>query len=299
MKKIIFLLLGHFFLLNFSFSQHFVPVDLLVDARDVNLSIYGGLSLDGGNGTELSKALSNTTQTGFIVNSLYKVNSGRNGSVETFHQFLIDINPIIINWDPFTWNKLVKQPVDSFSVYKMPFQEDAVLHIGWHKNWLSKFYRGGLNQLQHVGLFAEMYFRPYNIYQEINNTEENFRFAAFNVNLGTQYSYVKKEVPVLGNFLIGASLQFNFLMVNETDQYQGSLDYLMPDKGKNFMGPGAKIVVQTNNLNIYVEGRQYYGFDKNFKGVKFTQEPIILVGAAGNLKWKKKKNENGGGRELE
>jgi len=272
-------------------AQHFIPVDLLTDAKNVNVSLYGGFSLDVGNGDDFIKTLSNTGQSGFIVNALYRQKMGNNGTNSTFHQFIIDINPIIINWDPFTWNKLIKQPVDSFSVYKLPFQEDALLHIGWHKNYLSSFFLGsGKNQLQHTRLFAELYWRPYNIQKLADQIDKNYRFQAFNINTGIQYSYLKKEVPTLGNFLIGVALQLNFCLVNEADNYLGSLNALMPNKGKNFVGPGAKIMVQTNFLNIYIEGRQYYAIDNGFQGQKFTQEPIILVGAFGNIKWTKKKN---------
>ncbi len=299
MKKIFTLLLGILLFAKIGYNQHFIPVDLIVEARDINISVYGGFSLDGSNGAGLIDNLTSTTQSGFIVNALYKVNSERNGSTETFHQFIIDINPVIIDWDPFTWNKLIKQPVENFNINKMPFQEDAVLHIGWHKNWLGKFYRGGQDQLQNTLLFGEMYFTPYNVYTSDSTT---LRFSVFNVNLGTQYSYVKKEVPVLGNFLIGAALQMNFMLTNESDQYQGSMQTLLGTsyKGRQYWGPGAKIVVQTNNLNIYVEGRQYYSIED---GTKFTKEPIILVGAFGNIKWKKYRNEgsdnNGGVDDLE
>ncbi|MBN2894057.1 MAG: hypothetical protein JXL97_19460 [Bacteroidales bacterium] len=288
MKKILTLLLGILLLAKVGYNQHFIPVDLLVEARDINVALYGGFSLDGSNGAGLIDNLSSTTQSGFIVNALYKVNDG---GTQTFHQFIIDINPIIIDWDPFTWNKLIEQPAKSFSVYKMPFQEDAVLHIGWHKNYLSKFYRGGKDQLQHVMFFGEMYFTPYNVANTMDTTlsQDFLRFSVFNVNLGTQYSYVKKDVPVLGNFLIGAALQMNFMLTNESDQYLRSMETAMGNsyKGKQYWGPGAKIVVQTNNLNIYVEGRQYYSMEN---GGKFTQDPIILVGAFGNINWAKKRN---------
>ncbi len=151
MKKISIIILGILLFTKFSNGQHFVPVDLLTEAKDINVSIYGGFSFDGSNGKSFVKNLSSTAQSGFIVNALYRTNSSRNnGSTASFHQFLVDINPIIVDWDPFTWNKLVKQPFESFSVYKMAFQEDAVLHIGWHKNSLGKFYRGGRDQLQQI-----------------------------------------------------------------------------------------------------------------------------------------------------
>jgi len=298
MKKISTLFLGLMLLAQVAFNQHFVPVDLVTDVKNISVSLYGGLSLDATNGDALLNSLSNTGQTGFIVNALYKVGDG---GTETFHQFIIDLNPIILNWNPFTWNKLIKQPVDSFSVYKMPFQEDAILHVGWHKHYTSKFYRGGKNQLQNVMLFGEMYITPYNIYPNDTATFENsYAFSVFNISLGSQYSFIKKEVPTLGNFLIGVALQMNFMLTNSDDQHLNSLENLLIASGHNYygkyyMGPGAKLVVQTNFLNIYVEGRQYFGIDNgysngDFMGAKFTQEPMILVGAFGNVKWKKKKN---------
>lgn len=287
MKKIFILLLVFVLSFKISSAQHFVPVDIITDARNINVSIYGGLSLDGGNGSSFAKSLTSSTQTGFIVNALYKTKAG---GTQTFHQFLVDFNPIIVNWNPFTWNKLIEQPIDSFAVNKMPFQEDAVLHIGWHKNYLFKYHRGGNKQQQHLMFFGEMYFRPYNVVKTENNVGTKYRFSVFNVNLGTQYAYIKKEVPVLGNFLIGAVLQFNFMLTNETDEYLGSMKTVMGKSylGKQYMGPGAKIVVQTNKLNIYVEGRQYYSMENS---EKFTQDPIILVGAFGNLNWKRYKNK--------
>ena len=297
MKKILTVLVAIILIAKVGYSQHFIPVDLIVEARDINVSIYGGLSLDGGSGGDIKKSLSNTGQTGFIVNALYKVNSGRNGSTETFHQFIIDINPIIIDWDPFSLNDLVKQPVDTFSLSKMPFSENSLLHIGWHKNYLGKFYRGGKNQLQNVMFFGEMYYRPYSMYSEdaSGNLTNNYRFSVFNVNLGSQYSYIKKDVPVLGNFLIGFSLQMNFMLTNEPAGYPKSVETVMGSNynGKQYMGPGAKIVVQTNGLNIYVEGRQFYGIDSQYSGNKLTNDPIVLVGAFGNIKWKKYKNKTG------
>lgn len=290
MKKLLAISILFSFVIS-TYAQHFVPVDILVDAKDVSISVYGGFSIDAGNGDELIKTLSNSGQSGFIVNALYRQSLASTGLKYQFHQFLVDINPIIINWDPFTWNKLLKQPVDSFNVNKMPFGEDAFLHIGWHYNiFLPPFFGSEKNQQMHYRIFSELYWRPYNIQKTTDQVPTDYRFQAFNFTVGGQISFVKKQVPILGNFLIGMAAQFNYMGVNESDAYLGSLNALMPNKGKNFIGPGAKIMVQADFLNIYIEGRQYYGIDKDYTGVKFTQEPIILVGASANLKWSKKKN---------
>ncbi len=269
-----------------TYSQHFVPLKLSITPDEVNMAFYGGLSMDKGSGQKLSSSLSNTSQTGFIVNALYR----KRGKSQKFHQFLVDFNPIIVGWDPFALNKIVKQPVDSFSVNKLPFSEDALLHIGWQGNSLSRIFgTRNKNEYQLFRLFADMYYRPYNI--EKNNLD--YRFSTFNVSLGTQYSYVKKEVPTIGGFLIGFSLQLNFLLNNESDAYQRSFKEVMGANysGKNYVGPGAKLIVQTNYLNIYVEGRQYYAIDEGYEDKKFTNEPIILVGAFANIEWTSKKNK--------
>ncbi len=295
MKKTILISVLIIFVSN-AFSQHFIPIKLMF-ANEYSAALYGGISLDKGNGQEFLQSMSNTGQTGFVVNALYKKKGGLNGAREVFHQFLIDFNPAIVDWDAFE-NNLIKQSVTDFSVNKMPFSEDAFLHIGWHRNSLGRFDRGGKDQLQHLRLFGEMYYRPYNVVKTTSTIEENYKFSVFNLNFGTQYSYIKKNVPSLGTFLIGASLQMNFMLTNESDTYLSSLENLVGAenyKGKNYMGPGGKITVQINYLNIYVEGRQYYSIDDKYLGEKFTKEPIFLVGAFTNLNWTKKKktSENG------
>ena len=91
------------------------------------------------------------------------------------------------------------------------------------------------------------------------------------------------------------------MLTNETDNHLGDLKKAMGNSyyGKQYMGPGAKISVQTNNLNIYVEGRQFYSLDNAYSGQKFTQDPIILVGAFGNIKWTKKKKSTNNGIDVE
>ncbi len=286
MKKI-FLLITLTILVFNLFSQHFIPLKLAIYPNDFNMSYYGGLSLDKGSGSEFTSSISNTTQTGFVVNAFH-----RKRQADKFHQFIIDFNPVIVNWQPFTWNKVVKQPVDSFSVAKLPFAEDAFLHIGWHANSLRRIY-GTKSRDEYLfsKFFGEMYYRPHNIEKD----NQMYRFSVFNVNLGTQFSYVKKNIPTIGNFLIGLSLQMNFMLTNESDEYSGSLASLVSQSkyaGKNYWGPGAKIIVQLNHLNIYVEGRQYWGLDDGYYEKKLSQEPIILVGAFTNIQWYSKKGNN-------
>ncbi len=282
MKKIALILAG-LFVFNFAFSQHFVPLKLSISPDDFNMAGYGGFSLDKGSEPEFIRSLSNTAQSGFIVNALY---SKMGGSL-LFHQFMIDINPIIINWDPFTWNKLVSQPIDSFYVQKMPFAEDAFLHIGWHMANLKKIYgKRTKNEYRLFKLFSEVYYRPYSL----DKNGVNYRFASFNIVNGLQFGYVQKEVPVLGNFLIALSAQYNFMLVNEQDNYMNNFTALTKYNDKLFMGPGGKLTVQTNFLNIYIEGRQYFGMHTH---EKFTTDPTILVGAFGNISWTSHKKSNG------
>lgn len=279
MKKLLISIFVLTFSFNISFSQHFVPLKLSVSPDLFSMAGYGGFSVDKGNAADFMAGLSNTAQSGFIVNALYR---NRGSITQSYSQFMIDINPIIVNWDPFTWNKLITHPIDSvFNVTKMPFTEDAMLHIGWQENILKRIRRTNIDQEYTLTkFFTEFYFAPYSINRLSDSIQTNYRFSNFNISTGAQFSYVKKDVPILGNFLIGLSAQFNFMLVNEQDANQHNFTSLTGYNEKLFWGPGGKLIVQTNYLNIYVEGRQYYGIQK---GEKFSQDPIFLVGAFGNI----------------
>ena len=290
MKKLQ-ILTVYIFIFSGVFSQHFSPLKLSINPDAFNMATYGSLSFDKGNGNSFTENLSNTTQTGFVVNALYK----KRGQKYNYHQFIIDFNPIIINWDPFTWNKFTGQLVDSFAVYKMPFAEDALLHVGWHINSLKRI-RGTQISTEYrlLNYFTELYFTPYSLYSITNGDTVNYKFSCFNLSTGFQYAYVKKEVPILGSFLIGLSPQFNLMFVNEQDKYLNGFKNLTNHTDNIFYGFGAKLSIQTNYLNIYIEGKQFYGTNTNNK---FTKQPTVLVGASTNMQWTSKKNNDADGEE--
>lgn len=293
MKKILITFVAIALTFNLAISQHFVPLKLSVNPDLFSMAGYGGFSVDKGNGTDFLEGLSNTAQSGFIVNALYR---NRGSIQQTYSQFMIDVNPIIVNWDPFTWNKLITHPVDStFNVTKMPFNEDAMLHIGWQHNILKRIRRTNIDsEYMLTKFFTEFYFAPYSIQRLADSITTSYKFSNFNISLGSQFSYVKKDVPVIGNFLIGVSAQLNFMLVNEQDANQRNFTSLTGYDDKLFWGPGGKLIVQTNYLNIYVEGRQYFGMNTH---EKFSQDPIFLVGAFGNINFlshKGSSNGNGG-----
>ncbi len=266
-----------FFMVN---AQHFVPLKLSISPDEFAMAGYGGFSMDKGNAPSFMEGMSNSAQSGFIVNGLYLK---RGSSIrQMYSQFLVDVNPIIINWDPFTWNKFISHPVDSvFNVNKMPFNEYSLLHIGWHENILNKIRRTqNKDEYTLTRFFADIYFSPYSVDRKLDSSTVNYRFSVYNISTGAQFAYVQKEVPVLGNFLIGFSAQLNFMLVNEQDANLNNFTTLTGYGDKQFWGPGGKLTVQTNYLNIYIEGRQYYGMHT---GEKFTSDPIILVGAFGNI----------------
>jgi len=285
MKKIFIVILVFTFSFNFAFSQHFVPLKLSVSPDLFSMAGYGGFSADKGSAASFMEGLSSTAQSGFIVNALYR---NRGTIQQSYSQFMIDVNPMIVNWDPFTWNKLITHPVDSvFNVTKMPFNEDNMLHIGWQHNILKRIRRTNIDsEYMLTKLFTEFYFAPYNINRLSDSITTNYRFSNFNVSMGSQISYVKKDVPTIGNFLIGFSAQMNFMLVNEQDANLNNFTSLTNYTDKQFWGPGAKLIVQTNYLNIYVEGRQYYGMTT---GEKFSSDPVILVGAFGNINFLSRK----------
>ncbi len=281
MKKLFLVIIVFFVALTLK-AQHFIPLKLSISPDEFTMAAYGGFSLDKGGEPDFLQSLSSSGQTGFVVNAMFRERRSL-----SYSQFMLDVNPILINWDPFTWNKLIKQPVDSFYVVKLPFAEDAFLHIGWHYNILTQMHRvASETEYTLKKTFIELYYRPYSL---INQQDINYRFSVFNVSTGVQFGYVRKDVPTLGNFLIALSGQLNFMAVNEQDSYLHNFTALTGYTDKNFWGPGMKLSVQTNFLNIYIEGRQYYG---TTTGAKFTQDATILVGAFGNFSWLMKKDQS-------
>ena len=279
MKKAVFVFLTTLFIVSLANAQHFIPLKLMIYPDSLSMAFYGSLSMDRTNGKGLA-GMSSTGQTGFVVNALYS----RMGPMKTYHQFMVDFNPLLVNWDPFTWNKLLGQPIDSFVVYRVPYAEDALLHIGWRYNFLSKIYgKQTTGEFSFFNAFADIYYRPYKI---VGDSSFEFRFSAVNINTGLQYSYVQQNVPVLGNFLIGVSAQLNMLVINEPDNNLHDFTTITKYHDKAFIGPGAKLIVQTNALNIYMELRQYWGMTT---GEKFTQDAALLVGILGNLQWTSKR----------
>lgn len=282
MKKIaaiLLLLIG----INYCYAQHPTPIKLTAEVDSFALALSPGLSLDGGNGTSLSKSLSNSLNISFILNALEKKKAGNYGATKVFHQFIVDLNPIIVGWDPFTWNKLAKESADTFSVGKMTFAEDALLHVGWHRVALSKILQGGKNQFNQLMYFGEFYYRPYKI--DVDSTD--CRFSVLNFSGGVQYGFLKKDIPSLKYFLIAISGQLNYMNVNEADAYLGSLKKCLGDSyhGKNYLGPGLKLTVQFMHFNIYAESRWYFAIDKHQNGRQFTHDPLIQVGAFADIPW--------------
>jgi hypothetical protein len=205
-------------------------------------------------------------------------------------QFLVTFNPIIVGWDPFNWNTLISYSVDSFYVYKLPYSEDCLLHLGMKRNYYSKDFLSNNSQYFFNGFFIDMYYRPYKIDKE----NIQYMFQTFNIQSGYQFSFIKKNLPILGTFLWGFSLQFDYMNINESENSLNSFSAIVGlDKylGTNYLGAGAKFIVQMKNLNIYIEGRQYYAINENFYGAKFTHNPIILVGANISANFIKRKSK--------
>jgi len=283
MKKCFQLLVFVVFTANAIQAQHILPVTLLSNSDSLDVAIFGEFSFDGS--TETSKTWSTTGQSGFVVHSKPR----KFGQDLKFSQIIVDFNPIIVGWDPFSWKGLGKNSVDSFYVEKMPYSRDCFLHIGLKRNFIKGQYMTGGKQKYLHSYFADFYWRPYNI--EKNN--ENYRFQTVNISTGYQFGYLQKEIPVIGVLLFATSLQLNYMYINESDNYLNSYKEITEQNynGNNYFGTGFKLLAQTKTLNIYAEVRQYWSLDKTYSGNTFTKNPTLIVGAFYNLNFYTRKSQ--------
>jgi len=284
MKKI--LLISVFITLIFqSYAQYLLPVSISTDPKNIEIAFLGSLSSDGASGGFV-ESMSTQTDFGYALNALVRRKSGKNGPKITYKQFIVNINPIIVDWKPFSWNKLAKHPVDSFSIQKLPFSDNSLLHIGLRHNSIAKIQRGGNSRRLH-SFWADMFWSPYSL--DYNGVD--LKFQTFNINAGYQYNFYTTNVPIVKTFLIGFSPQVYYTGINESQAFQGSFETTVGTNsdytyaGKQYVGVGGKFVIQMDHLNVFVEGRQYYGIDEGHSGQKFSIEPTIIVGAHANIKF--------------
>jgi hypothetical protein len=286
MKKIILsiIIIGSFFVTK---AQYIVPVEISTDPQNVEIAIFGAATVDGGTASFL-ESFSSKGDIGFVINALVRRKEGSWGVKKTYKQFIVNLNPVIIDWSSFDLNTITKTSIDSFSTQRMPFAEDCLLQIGVRHNSIAKLKQGGPDQFLMHSFWVDLFYRPYS-FASIINPGTNLGFQTFNVMAGYQYNFFKTNVPVVETFLFGLSPQICFMGVNEGQYDQNALKevYGTINKyaGQNFMGFGAKLTVQIKHLNIFIDGRQYFAVDKQYTGMKFSEEPIIVVGAFGNLKF--------------
>ncbi len=304
MKKILFTAVFTAFL-TYGYSQYLLPVKISTNPDSIEIAVTGAFSADGGSNGFI-ESLTSKTDFGYAVNFLVnEPKFNKRGKKIVYKQFIVNINPLIIDWDPFMWNTLVKHPIDSFNVQKLPFSDNSLLHIGFRSNSIVQTEIGSSDKRVMHSFWVDMFWTPYSF----ESDSKDLRFQTFNINAGYQYNFYKTNVPRIGTFLFGFSPQICFTGVNESQEYQDSFKEAINTNqaydysGQTYVGPGAKIVIQMNNLNIFVEGRQYYGIEDDYSGDKFSDEPVIIVGAYANLKFitrgpKKKtnsSNKNNGG----
>lgn len=266
-------------------AQHILPVEISTDPRNIEIAIFGAGTVDGSSAAFV-ESFSSKADIGFVLNTMVRPK----GSGLTYKQFVVNLNPIIIDWNSFSINTLTKTSIDSFSVQRMPFSEDCFLHIGIRSNTISRLKKvSDPNQRIMHSFWTDITWRPYAFDgSDSINLGKTLSFQTFNITAGYQYNFYKTEVPVIETFMIGLSPQICFMGVNEAEANQGDLSEVYGQgkyAGQNFGGFGGKLTVQIKHLNIFIEGRQYFGIDEGFKGVKFSSEAQMLVGAFGNLKF--------------
>jgi hypothetical protein len=187
-----------------AYGQYVIPLSFIANPDSSDIALFGNFSFDGSTASPKTAVVSG--QSGFVINSKVR----RKDLAKKNSQITLNFNPIIVGMNPFNWNNIVKQPVDSFYFDRLPYAEDGLLHIGVRLNsWKKQLRTGGLQQYINT-LFADLYWRPYII--EYNNNE--YRFQVINLNSGYQMAYLQKEIPVIGNFLLSLSPQLNYMYIN-------------------------------------------------------------------------------------
>ncbi len=284
MKKIYLLILFAGLYLT-GYSQHIVPVEISTDPQNIEIAIFGAATADGGTAGFL-ESLNSKGDVGFVLNALVRKDSHKNGIKYSYKQFIVNFNPVIMDWSSLDLNTISKTSIDSFSVQRMPFAEDCLLHIGFRNNTIAPFMQGGgstKDQKQMHSIWADLFYRPYSF----DTGTSTYGFQTFNFLMGYQYSFFKTNVPVINTFLMGLSPQFCYMAVNEAQADQNTFRDAVYGKdkyaGQNFVGFGAKLTVQVKHFNIFIDGRQYFAADKDYAGNKFSSEPNIVVGAFMNL----------------
>jgi len=277
-----------------SFGQHIIPVEISTDPENIEIAVFGAGTVDGGSASFVN-SFTSKADIGFVINTLVKRKSGKNGIGIGYKQFIVNLNPVIIDWNSFDINTISKTSIDSFNIQRMPFSEDCFLHLGFRSNTISKILQGGADQKILRSFWADLTWRPYT-FSSIDSLSVNFAntlaFQTFNLTAGYQYNFFKTNVPTIETFMIGVSPQICFMGVNEAQANQDNLKEVYGNNrypGQNFLGFGGKLTVQIKHLNIFVEGRQYFGIDKNHVGEKFSREAQFVVGAFANLKFYTKK----------
>jgi len=295
MKKIfLFVMLAGLYVT--SFAQHLVPVEISTDPENIEIAVFGAGTIDGGSAAFV-ESFTSKADIGFVLNTSVRRVSGKQGTTLTSKQFIVNLNPVIIDWNSLDLSTIAKTSIDSFSVQRMPFAEDCFLHFGLRSNKIARVKGGaGLSDQKVLhSLWADIAWRPYSFSSTdslSDNFGKNLAFQVFNITAGYQYNFFKTNVPTIETFMIGFAPQICFMGINEDQASQGSLQevYGMNNyHGQNFMGFGGKLTVQLKHLNIFIEGRQYFGIDAGYQGEKFSSEAQMIVGAFANLNFYTKK----------
>ncbi len=254
-------------------AQHVIPLSIIAEPDSAEIAIFGNFSFDGSFVSAKTSVLSG--KSGFVINT--KERRGLYSSRIKNTNIILDFNPIIVGMNPFNWNNIIKQPIDSFYVQRLPYAEDAFLHLGIRSNSRKKQLRTDGKQFNISGLFADLYWRPY----ILKSKEIEYRFQVININTGYQWAYLQKDIDVIGNVMLSISPQFNYMYINESDDFLSSFEAIAGKrfKGHQFAGTGLKAMLQTNYLNFAFELRHYWALEGEYQGKTFTQNPSLLVSA--------------------
>jgi hypothetical protein len=255
---------------SFILSQQISPLDLVI-YPETHKGAFTGIGGGDANSFRMSSAAS-SAQGAFEFNFFTQEN--RRGNMVTW--------PIIFRYNFLTSSRIFQR--DTFNVRNIAFVDNnQILNFGIRRRSLKQIGED-LFMINWFGDFS------YNNFTSIDSANSPIRFFTINASVGPQLGLLMDTD--VGPFGVMASIQGNFVTI--TDEEPASFERALVTSqslSSNFGGFGGRLVVQFNDISIFIEGKKYYPIGKGANITGFTNLPIISFGgnAMGTLLTFKKK----------
>jgi hypothetical protein len=263
-SQIITFLIFQFFTVKI-YSQQFIPIDLLAYP---NLNRFSFSGMGGANGADL-KSASLSAQISFDLNILNTTGTTKKGNskLSTFGGS-VKCNPLLTT-------RILN--LDSFSVKKLPFADNE--HLVYLSVRYQTIIQNPENKSDHTtapdfyrNFFGDIMVTPYKIKVDTSSLS----FTTLNLHAGLQLGILANWIGPIG-FLISA--QTNLLCIFEENERNVERVLNLNRNVNNFyLGLGAKLIVQINDVGIFAEARQYLSLGTDATIRDITKNPVWTVG---------------------